>query len=82
MKAYHSLILSFCITSIREMGYSPEIWAGCMLTLQGTAKLLEMNVSLKMLFSIMVFFRNGNHLGLTIQIELDFWKLHSFTTCV
>lgn len=55
-----------------EMDYNPEIWAVCMLTLQGTAKLLEMNVSLKMLFSIMFFFRSGNHLGLTVQIELDF----------
>lgn len=31
------------------MDYKPEIWAVYMLTLQGTAKLLEMNVSLKML---------------------------------
>lgn len=53
------------------MEHNPEIWAGCMLTLQGQ-KLLEMNVSLKMLFSIMVFFRSGNHLGLTVQMELDF----------
>lgn len=54
------------------MDYNPEIWAVCMLTLQGTAKLLEMSVSLKMLFSIMFFFRSGYHLGLTVQMELDF----------
>lgn len=54
------------------MEYNPEIWAGCMLTLQGTAKLLEMNVSLKMLFSIMIFFRSGNRLGLTVQMKLHF----------
>lgn len=54
------------------MDYNPEIRAVCMLTLQGTAKLLEMNVSLKMLFSIMFFFRSGNHLGVPVQIELDF----------
>lgn len=71
-KAHYSFILSFSVTSIMEIDYSPEIWAVCILTLQGTAKLLEMNVSLKMLFSIMFFFRSGNHLGLTVQIELDF----------
>lgn len=71
-KAHHSLVLSFSITSLREMDYNPEIRAVCMLTLQGTAKLLEMNVSLKMLFSIMFFFRSGNHLGVPVQIELDF----------
>lgn len=54
------------------MEYNPEMWSGCMLTLQGTAKLLEMNVSLKMLFSITVFFRSGNHLGLAVQMKLDF----------
>lgn len=54
------------------MDYNPEIWAFCMLTLQGTVKLLELNVSLKMLFSIMFFFRSGNHHGLTVQMKLDF----------
>lgn len=54
------------------MEYNPEIWADCMLTIQGTVKLLEMNISLEMLCPIMVFFRSGNHLGLTVQMELEF----------
>lgn len=61
------------------MEYIIDIWAGCMLTLQGTDKLLEINISFKILLSLRIFFRSEKHMGLIVQMAPDFWKLYNFT---